>query len=377
MKTLKSIGFLAVSLLLAAPGAQAQVDINISGAVAFRDTAYHAIRALFGANLESENTSDQFNVPVTENKSSALKATWTGTLPQLFGAQPVTVRAFYNGAVAGVQDLTQNRNVSFLASSTQGDVTQISLQSDIAFSSIFQQATEFTEPVLEDRLFGATPIHLVKSTSAPAGITNITAHQLKTLAANGFVPASFLTGNPADTQTVYFVNRDPTAGQRVTVFLNAIFTGEPISYRLDPEGSGQYVVDVGQAPNFIPGRNPNQIAQALSTSAQPAISYLISADSYNLLNGGQNVIAYDGFKSFSGTFNNVQNDYAPIINGQYSLWVYEHLLNRTTASGHVRNFLDAIVAAIEHELETSFSTIPSSRLRVERQADGAPVAPIE
>ncbi|MBX3746692.1 MAG: hypothetical protein KF833_15395 [Verrucomicrobiae bacterium] len=377
MKISKNSGFLAAGLLLAAPGAQAQVEINISGAVAFRDTAYHAIRALYGANLASENTSDQFNVPVTVNKSAALKATWTGTIPQLFGQQAVTVRAFYNGAVAGVQDLTQNRNVSFLASSTQGDVTQVLLQSDIAFSSIFQQATEFTEPVLEDRLFGATPIHLVKSTSAPAGITNITAHQIRTLAANGSVPASFLTGNPADTQTVYFVNRDPTAGQRVTLFLNAGFNGEPISYRLDPEGSGNYVVDVGQAPTFIPGRNPNQIAQALATSAQPAISYLISADSYNLLNAGQNVIAYDGFKSFAGTFNNTSNDYSPIINGQYSLWVYEHLLNRTTASQNVRSFLGALVAAIENELETSFSTIPSSRLRVERQADGAPVAPLE
>jgi hypothetical protein len=377
MKTLTSLGFLAVGLLLAAPGAQAQVEINISGAVAFRDTSYHAIRALFGADLASQNTANAANVPVTNNLSQALKATWTGKIPALFGEQDVIVRAYYNGAVAGVQDLTQNRNVSFLASSTQGDVTQVLLQSDIAFSSIFQQATEFTEPVLEDRLFGATPINLVKSTSAPAGITNITAHQLRTLAANGSVPASFLTGNPEDTQPVYFVNRDPSAGQRVTIFLNSGFTGEPISYRLDPDGSGNYVVDVGQSPNFIPGRNPTQIAEALSTSTQPAISYLISADSYNLLNGGQNVIAYDGYKAFNGTFNNVSNDYSPIINGQYSLWVYEHLLNRTTASGNVRTFLDALVAAIEHELETSFSTIPTSRLRVERQADGAPVAPIE
>lgn len=378
MKTLQTLGYLAASLWFAAPGSQAQVEINISGAVAFRDTAYHAIRALFGANLTSENTANQLNVPVTENKSSALKATWTGKIPQLFGQQDVIVRAFYNGAVAGVQDLTQNRNVSFLASSTQGDVTQVSLPSDIAFSSIFQQATEFTEPVLEDRLFGATPINLVRSTSAlNLNITNITAHQLRTLAANGSVPASFLTGNSNDTQTVYFINRDPTAGQRVTLFLNAGFTGEPISYRLDPGGSGQYVVDIGQAPTFIPGRNPNQIAESLASSAQPAISYLISADSFNLLNGGRNVIAYDGYKAFNGVFNNVGNDYSPIINGQYSLWVYEHLLNRTTASGNVRTFLDALVAAIGQELQTSFSTIPSSRLRVERQADGAPVAPIE
>jgi len=367
MKSLKILLAPLLGLALASASAHAQVEINLSGAVAFRDTAYRAIRNLFGPDLASENTANAQNVPVTQNLPTALKVTWTGKITSLFGAQDVTVRAYYNGAVAGVQDLTQNRNVNFLASSIPGNTNSVNLQSDLAFSSIFQQATEFPSPVLEDSLFGATPINLVKSSSAPAGLTNITSHQLKTLAANGSAPAWFFTGNTNDTETIHFINRDPTAGQRVTLFLESIFTGNPIQYQWDL-AQGAYVVDPI-------GRNAAQITTHLNTYG-PAISYLISVDSFNV-NGGQNVLSYNGSKAFRGAFNNTGNDFSPVINGQYSLWVYEHLLNRTTAPGNVRQFRDKLIEAIDAELQISAFSIPISRLRVERQADGAPVAPIE
>ena len=133
MKTNKLLLTLAAGALLAG-SAQAQIEINISGAVAFRDTGYRATRTLFGANLVSQNPADGAGAP------TALKVTWTGKIPALFADQTVTVRAFYNGAVAGVQDLTQNRNVSFLSSSTPGDTNTINLQADIAYSSVFQQS---------------------------------------------------------------------------------------------------------------------------------------------------------------------------------------------------------------------------------------------
>lgn len=361
MNTTRTLGLFAAGLGLAAATLHAQVEINLSGAVAFRDTAYRAIRTIYGPNLTSQNPADGPGTP------TQLKVTWTGTIPALFGPQTVTVRAYYNGAVAGLQDLTQNRNVNFLASSTPGDLTTVNLRSDLAFSSVFQQATEFKSPVLEDSLFGATPINFVKSSTAPAGLTNITTHQLKTLAANGSAPAWLFTGNPADTQTIHFINRDPTAGQRVTVFLESIFTGNPISYYWDTV-AGEYIVDPI-------GRNATQIRDHLN-SYGPAISYLISVDSF-AVQGGQNVLSYNGSKAFNGSFNNTGNDYSPVINGQYSLWVYEHLLNRTTASDTIRAFRTALIAAIDAELQISPFSIPISRLRVERQADGAPVAPIE
>jgi hypothetical protein len=360
MKSVQTLVTIAASVVLAA-SAQAQVEINISGAVAFRDTGYRATRALFGANLISQNPADGPSAP------TALKVTWTGKIPALFADQTVTVRAFYNGAVAGIQDLTQNRNVSFLASSTAGETNTISLQSDIAYSSVFQQSTEFRTPVLQDTRFGATPITIVKSSSVPAALNNITTHQLKTLAANGSVPAWFLTGNTNDTQTIYFINRDPTAGQRVTLFKESLFTGNPISY-LWNTNSQSFV-------NDPTGRNAAQIVTHLNNYG-PAISYLVTADAANV-NGGQNIISYNGSRPFVGDYSPLSNDYSPVIDGHYSLWVYEHLLNRASASGNVVAFRNALITAIQTELLTSANSLPLSRLNVERTADGAPVAPLE
>ncbi len=81
--------------------------------------------------------------------------TWTGQITNLFGSQTVTIHANYNGAVAGIQDLVQNRNVSYLSSSTAGDTNTVNQQSDLAFGSVFQASTAFTSPILEDRTFGS------------------------------------------------------------------------------------------------------------------------------------------------------------------------------------------------------------------------------
>lgn len=354
------VRFLALGLVAGA--AHAQVEIRLSGAVAFRDTAYFSIRSLFGANLTSQNPADSPTAP------SQLKVVWTGTLPQLFGQQSVTIRAFYNGAVAGVQDLTQNRLVNYLGTANPGDTNTVNLPSDIAFSSVFQQSTEFLTPTLEDVRFGATPIVLVKSKTAPASLTNITTHQLKTLAANGALPAWFFTGNTNDTTDIHFINRDPTAGQRVTLFKEALFTGSPLSYFWNTT-SQQFVID----PT---GRNATQIRDHLNAFG-PAISYLVTLDAYGV-NGGANVLRYNGALPFSNpVFNNVSNDYTPVFNGQYSLWVYEHLFNRPTAPANVKAFRDALVGAINQQLAGSAFSSPLGRLRVERTADGAPVAPIE
>jgi len=353
----------AVAGLLLATSAPAQVTINISGAVAFRSTAYRAIRNLFLQNgtLVSQNPADGPTTP------SELKVTWTGTITNLYGNQTVTVRAFYNGAVAGVQDLVQDRNVAFLATSTPGDTTLTSgVKSDIAFSSIFQQATEFPSPVLNDALFGATPINFVKSTLGTAGITNLTTHQLRTLLANGSVPAWFLTGNTNDAHTIYFINRDPTAGQRVTVLLESLFTGSPSSYFWNATANAWQIDPAG--------RNAAQITTHLNSYSN-AISYLISEDFYNV-NTGLNILNYNGSKAFKGAFSNVTvNDFGPVINGQYSLWVYEHLLIRAGVIGNVPLYRAALIASIENELLVSPFSLPIGKLNVERDADGAPVAP--
>jgi hypothetical protein len=361
MKSFKSVLAASAVALFTASQALAQVEINISGAVAFRDTSYRAIRSVFGANLASQNPADSPTAP------SALKITWTGKIPALFADQPVTIRAFYNGANAGIQDLTQNRLVEFLASSTAGDTNLVKLPSDIAYSSVFQRSTAFTSPVLEDVRFGVTPVFFVKSSSAPAGLTNITTQQFRTLAANGAVPGWFLTGNPADTDLIYYVSRDPSAGQRTIVQKESGYTGNPIFYNWDASTS-KFVID----PT---GRNSTQIRDLLKVSG-PAVSYLTGVDAVNVA-GGANILAFNGHKAFVGNYSAIANDHAQVINGQYTQWGFEHLFNRSTASGPIKTFRDRLITAIDADLQVSAYSIPLSRVKVDRSAEGGPVAPKE
>ncbi|MEI2725840.1 MAG: hypothetical protein V9H26_20695 [Verrucomicrobiota bacterium] len=55
MKTSKLTVIVAAGVVLAAASAKADKEFNISGAVAFRDTSYRAINALYGANVGSIN----------------------------------------------------------------------------------------------------------------------------------------------------------------------------------------------------------------------------------------------------------------------------------------------------------------------------------
>lgn len=360
MKT-SSFAVLFSAAALLTTSAQAQVEIRISGAVAFRDTSYRAIRSLYGANLVSQNPADGANT------ATQLKVTWEGKIPSLFGDQTVTVRAFYNGAVAGIQDLTLNRNVSYLATSTPGDTNTVNLPSDLAYSSVFQRSTPYTTPILEDSRFGVTPVLFVKSSSAPAGLTNITSQQFRTLAANGAVPAWFLTGNPADTGLIYYISRDPTAGQRVIVQKENGFNGSIISYTWDAANT-KFVIDAT-------GRNSTQIRDTLNVSA-PAVSYLTGVDAINV-NGGANILSFNGVRPVVGAYSAAANDASPVINGQYTQWGYEHILNRTTASANLKAFRTALLQAIDVDLQASAFSIPLSKVKVERTAEGGPVSPVE
>ncbi len=279
----------------------------------------------------------------------------------------MTVHANYNGAVAGIQDLVQNRNVSYFSSSTPGNTNTVNLQSDLAFGSVFQASTAFTSPALVDSKFGVTPVFFVKSTTAPAGLTGITRQQFRVLAANGAVPGWFLTGNTNDTALIYYISRDPTAGQRVIVQKESAYTGSIISYLWNTNTSS-FQVDSA-------GRSSTQIRDTLNI-AGPAVSFLTGVDAINV-NGGANILAYNGYKAFLGSYSSVSNNHAQVITGQYSQWGYEHLLNRTTASADIVNFRNALLTAIDTDLQTSAFSLPISKVLVERTAEGGPVSPIE
>ncbi len=271
-----SLLVLATAGILSTVNAPAQVNLYITGATAFRSQTYSILRGLFDPGFAQNPASG----------SSSNFVTWSGTINSLFPGQSVTVYANYNGAVAGVQNLTLGTSATFLASTNAGDYTLTTNNADIVFSSVYQASTPYTTPLLNDTIFGATPVYWLKSVGAPAGLTNITAQQVKELAANGYLPGSYFTGNTNDYNTpVYFITRDTSAGQRVIVFRDSGFTGSPLSYINN--GTSWVVDPTGQTAT------PTIVSQLNTHGA--AVSYLTGTDAINVTNG--TILSYNGVSS--------------------------------------------------------------------------------
>ena len=360
MKTIKLSLLIAAGLVLGA-ATQAQVSLHLTGAVAFRGLAFSAITNLYttgGAYLQNPSG----------NASTKNQVTWSGKIPALYGSQTVTIYANYNGAVAGVQNLAQGTPAAFLASPTNGITNLVNATTDLAFSSVYQATTPYTSPVLNDTIIGATPVVWVKSINSPAAITNITAQQINVFAANGVLPASYFTGNASDTADIHFITRDASAGQRLIVFRDAGFTGTPLEYT-SPNNGTTWVADSTGITSTT------TIVNALNAYG-PAISYITPVDAINVTNG--TVIAYNVVYPFTGsTLSSVSNNYAPVINGKYSLWGYEHILlpSGTSPSSNIGLLYGALTNAIVTGLTNYPYTLPYSALQVSRNADGGPVSP--
>jgi hypothetical protein len=75
------------------------------------------------------------------------------------------------------------------------------------------------------------------------------------------------------------------------------------------------------------------------------------------------------------TLSSVANDFTPVITGKYSLWGYEHILSRTTASGNVATFLNALSTNLVNSLSSYAYSIPKANVQVQRDSDGGLVYP--
>src|ERR1700722_6045434 len=111
MKIHKPILLTAIGLLLAG-AVQAQVNIYITGATAFRSQSYAIFRSIYDSGF-SQNPAVNIVSGADKSANSNL-VTWTGTITSLFPGQSVTIYANYNGAVAGIQNLTEGTSATFL-----------------------------------------------------------------------------------------------------------------------------------------------------------------------------------------------------------------------------------------------------------------------
>ena len=365
MKTINKIAVTVAASLLLGAAAQAQVNIRISGAVAFRAQTSELIRSLYDPGFQQNPA----------NAANATLAAWSGTASNKLGtgAQIVNIYVNYNGAVAGIQNLTIPSSAQFLTSFTPGVTTTAPAPVDFSFSSIYQNTSPYTSPVLDDpQNFGVTPILWIKSTNSHPGLTNITSKQIQQIASLGYAPVGFFTGDTNETDLVHFVTRDATAGQRLIVFKDAGYTAAtPQAYQ---NNGTSWVFDSG-------GRtSTGQVITQLNTYSN-AISYLTGVDAVSAVtNGptGAKILSYNGVFPLQGatTLSTVSNNWTPVITGQYSLWGYEHLLKPSSLAGTALTVYSALTNSLSTNVSSQYTIAPIDAIRVERTSDGGVIAPL-
>jgi hypothetical protein len=360
MKSQFSAILLAGSLMFAAR-ADAQVNIYMSGAASVKDVIYNTILSYYGANLVSKNV-DNVAKPQNSNRLAL-----TGQMTEMFGAQTVNLFINYSGSGPAIQSLAQNTPVSFFASATQGVTNTVSSPVDIGFSIVFQKDYPYPTPVLNDTIYGATPTLFVKSPLAPAALTNFTSQQLRLITANGSAPQSVFTGNPSDTNVLYWIMRDIGAATRIISAKEAGYTGTQLAYVYNTNSATWLLDPVGQTtwPAII---------NMLTNNYGPCMSFITPPDGGSI--AAANFVRFNGFLPFNGTFRTaITNDYTPVITGQYTCWGYEHIMTKPNPSADVATFAAALSASLQVNVQTSPYSIPIAEMQVGRTATGGVVTP--
>jgi hypothetical protein len=324
----------ALGGLFAATSVQAQQSIYICGSTAFRANAYRAIKNLFDAGTEVENT----GFPAAG--SGAGQMTFQGTITNLFNNQTITIYCDWTGSAQGVHSITASpgdslpflQNVPAVGSAS--DNITFNHTADLAFSDVFQATTGFTTPSLTDTNVAVQPFCWVRSPSTPATVANVTMQQLR-YALQGTCNLSYITGNTNDyATTLYFTGRNKDSGSRLVCLSDCAYSG---SYSVYSNFLGtcykmtgnQIVNGVNYGPGWSSGSKEAANIASLTSGAY-LVGYLGYSDARTVVAAGGQLLTYNGglpFNGWTGTTNGFNNpDFTPLITGQYSLWGPEHLL---------------------------------------------------
>ena len=346
------LAVLTGSLLTTA--AHAQVELTITGSTAFRAITIERSGFLYDAGSRTSVTND----------ASAGRITFSGTMSNAvpaLGSTPVKVRLSFSGSAAGMLAVKNSTPVS--TAETPG--VNINKTPDVALSDVFPSSA--TPPIAESSfnraVIGVVPFVYVRN-NAMTGVTNITREQAVLLmnssgviGGNAGMPATYLGGTSPN--PVYLIGRDSGSGTRISVHKVIGYNSNPVLWATN--GAGTYVLTNG----YPSGGNQRDVIKGKAD----AIGYLGLPDFINI-QASATRLSYQG----------VPFTAAAVATGSYSLWGYEHLVNR--AGGLSANQLlvkNALVSAITDPVYQS--TVPAyndnfvsvSEMQVERGADGGPI----
>lgn len=360
--------------------ASAQTVINITGATAFRAASHNAfISMLGGAGVT------QYAFTGAQGLGGSNKAIFSGTLPGVAGT--TIIRASWSGSTQGISDVALGANVNFLPTSTPRTTTGNNVadandpaQVKFALSDVFQASATVQTPVLDAVPVGVIPFMFLGNNSAPGTLNNMTDQIYEAIATQAELPLSFFTGVEADTTRVLPTGRNAGSGSRATVLAETqfgvfrgvqqytgTFTGNAIT-NLTFVGNGGFSSNSGIRDLLT------KTSTAVSVDGGPpesviVIGYLTIPDAIAAL--AAPVPAKEMF------YNGSQYSLNNVINGKYTLWGYEVLLNASGLNAAEQTFKTSLIGAIPVVLAADPNTgIPIPDMNVTRVGgDGGLITP--
>lgn len=355
---------------------QAQVEITITGATAFRSNSIAAIQKMYDVGY-SENKGSAGNV------YSANQVTWSGTMDTLGLFAPgtiVTVRHGTFGSTAGIASVANGTSVSFLANATPaGNTATVNLLADYTYSDVYQSSSTTLSPELEDNIVGVIPFVFVRSAGASTSITNVTAQLYRALTSLGRLNLSLFTGGTEHpTNIVNLVGRNSGSGTRATVNAESgLGPTAAITQRKLNATNDRWIAD-------SVGFNSNSGVAAALTNTTVLSTNLYQGNASLPLYGGAigfvdlsdaNVVLAAGGNAAILTYEGVTYSKDAVRRGQYTAWGYEHLMHKDITGTDEEIFRDALMAQIKADLATSTAGIDPDTMLVTRVTDGATVTP--
>ena len=302
-------------LLAFASSSFADTIIRVTGSTAFRASAMAAMRDMLSGVTYKYNSS-------TLNAST--NALFQGTITGHAELGIVTIKATWSGSTDGINQMANGLTGTVYyadatgatgagAASQTANITESGNAPDLIMMDTAQALTPYQANPITDEVVGAFPFVWVASKDTPAGLTNITAQQMRQMFATGYLSLSAFTGKGADSPvntdgttnaaggTVFMAGRDTGSGTRTSTLsetaygaLNGVTQVGPTATVRVSTVSGSPLVTVLAADQ--PGISANMTGKAVAavTGVLPATtvsSYNNATHKFTLANNATSTTA--------------------------------------------------------------------------------------
>lgn len=330
-----------------------QIPLTITGSTAFRSIAIDRGLSLF----------DTGYLGATNGAASLGNFTWRGTMSNAvpaLGANQIEMRLSFSGSIEGMNDL---KNLATVVCAKIGGGTTNSL-ADVSFSDVFPASANPPIPAstFNDFQVGVVPMIFVKNNGI-TGVTDLTQDKAVFFMVNNGpgIPQNYFGGSSS--ADIYLIGRDSGSGTRATVEKCIKFTGAPTLWATN--GAGAYVSTNGYSSGGL--------VQNVVRAKSDAIGYHSLGDYSGTYTNVASILSYNGVPF------NITNVYK----GNYTIWGYQHMMNRTGVNGLnanqalVFNALKARITDINFQNTNSLYNGKFGELNameVNRNVDGGPLS---